>query len=66
MFLAFLSARVRQWLLFALVLPFAGKLLSALGVRLQGRSPRAGSFLQQAGGFASTPRGRRARRRSRR
>lgn len=66
MFLAFLSARVRQWLLFALVLPVAGRLLSTLGVRLAGRNPRAGQLLQQAGGFARRPQTRRQRRRARR
>lgn len=60
MIFAFLSSRVRQWLLLALVLPLAGRLLDALGVRLAGRAPRVGRALSTAGRAARRPgRGRR-------
>ena len=61
----FLSSRLRTWLLFTLVLPLAGRLLQALGVRVAGRSPRTGQALSRAGGFARTPAARRLRRRRR-
>ena len=56
MILAFLSARLRTWVLFALVLPVAGRLLEAIGVRVAGRTPRAGVALARAGGYARRPR----------
>ena len=62
----FLSARLRSWLLFALVLPVLGRVLEAVGVRIAPRNARAGNLLSQAGGYARTPRGRRARRARRR
>ncbi len=52
MFWAFLSTRLRTWLLLAVALPVAGRLLRAIGVRLEGRSPRAGKALTSAGEFA--------------
>ncbi len=39
---ALLSARFRRYLLFAVVLPVAGRLLEALGLRVAARNPRAG------------------------
>ena len=63
MFLAFLSARLRRWLLFALVLPLGGRLLEGVGVRVGARNPRAGEALRRAGGYARTPVTRRWRRR---
>jgi hypothetical protein len=56
MFLAFLSRRLRAWLLFAVALPLGGRLLEALGVRVAGRNPRAGEALTRAGGYARRPR----------
>ena len=46
---AFLSSRVRTWLLFAVALPLGGRLLEALGVRVAGRNPRASSALTRTG-----------------
>ena len=63
MFLAFLSARLRTWLLFALVLPLVGRLLEVVGVRVAGRSPRVGNALTSAGSLARTPKQRRRGRR---
>jgi hypothetical protein len=58
---AFLSTRLRTWLLFAVVLPVAGRLLEALGLRVGQRNPRAGNALSKVGGYARQPvrRGRR-------
>lgn len=64
--LFFLSARLRQWLLFTLVLPLAGRLLEALGARLAHRNARAGQLLLQAGGLARRPASHRQRRQLRR
>jgi hypothetical protein len=50
---AFFSRRFRTWLLFALVLPVAGKVLRGLGARVEPRSPRAGRALGKAGGLAA-------------
>jgi hypothetical protein len=63
MFLAFLSSRLRTWVLFALVLPLVGRLLEAVGARVSGRSPQVGQALSKAGSFARSPapRGRRRR-----
>lgn len=58
----FLSARLRSWVLFALVLPLVGKLLQAVGVRVAPRNARAGRLLDQAGGLAQGGRRRRRRR----
>ena len=46
---ALLSSRIRSWVLFALVLPLVGRLLSALGVRIAERRPRAGQALTTTG-----------------
>ena len=62
MFFAFLSRRLRTWLLFALVLPLGGRVLELLGGRVAGRSPRAGQALRTAGSYARMPAGRRRRR----
>lgn len=55
MFFAFFSRRVRQYLLFTLLLPLAGRLLEAVGVRVGARNPRAGEVLGRAGGYARRP-----------
>ena len=47
---AFLSARLRRWLLLALVLPVAGRLPETVGVRVGARSPRAGQALTRVAG----------------
>ena len=52
---AFLSTRLRTWLLFAVVLPIAGRLLEALGVRVGQRNARAGDALTKVGGYARRP-----------
>lgn len=63
MIFAFLSARVRQWLLFAFVLPIVGRFLSAVGLRVGRRNPRLGEALRSAGAYAQRPVDRRTRRR---
>lgn len=60
MIFAFLSSRVRTWVIFALLLPLGGRVLQALGVRVGQRNERAGKALTSAGGFARDPRGRKA------
>ena len=65
MFFAFLSARLRRWVLMAFVLPLAGRALQAVGPRVAARSPQVGNALTTAGGWAAQPRTRRARRRGR-
>ena len=57
---AFLSSRIRTWVLFAVLLPVVGRLLEAIGVRT--KNPRVGGALTTAGGYARDPRGRRRRR----
>jgi len=66
MIFAFLSSRVRQYVLFALVLPFVGRLLQTVGVRVGARNPRAGDALRKAGGYARQPLSRQQRRNLRR
>ena len=51
---AFLSSRVRTWVLFAVLLPLAGRLLEAVGMRT--KNPRVGGALTKAGGYARHPR----------
>ena len=53
MVMAFLSARLRRWLLFAVLLPVVGRLLESLGVRA--KNPRVSRALSSAGGYARTP-----------
>ena len=53
MVFAFLSARVRRWVLLVLVLPLAGRLLEALGLRLGDR--RTGRLLRSTGGHLRAP-----------
>lgn len=53
MIMAFLSSRVRTWVLFAVLLPLVGRLLQALGVRA--KNPRVAGALTTAGGYARTP-----------
>ncbi len=45
MIMAFLSSRIRTWVLFAVLLPLFGRLLEKLGVRVADRNPRAGRAL---------------------
>jgi len=52
---AFLSTRLRTWLLFAVLLPFGGRLLEAIGLRVGRRNPGVGNALAKAGGFARRP-----------
>jgi len=66
MIFAFLSSRIRSYVLFALVLPFVGRILQAVGVRVGSRNPRAGDALQKAGGYARRPVNRQQRRNLRR
>ncbi len=53
--MAFLSSRVRTWVVFAVLLPVAGRLLEAVGLRVGARSPSAGRALTKAGGLARRP-----------
>ena len=53
MIMAFLSSRIRTWVLFAVLLPLVGRVLQALGLRA--RNPRVASTLTRAGGYARTP-----------
>ena len=53
MILAFLSSRVRTWLLLTVLLPLLGRVLEALGLRA--RNPRVSRALTRAGGYARTP-----------
>lgn len=53
MVLAFLSARLRRWVLLVVVLPLFGRLLELLGVRLGDR--RAGRLLRSTGGHLRGP-----------
>ena len=62
MIFAFLSRRLRTWVLFAVLLPFAGRVLQAVGLRVGGRNPRVGGALTRAGGYARQPVPRSARR----
>ena len=52
---AFLSSRIRTWVLFAVLLPVAGRVLEAVGLRVGKRNPRAGGALTKAGGYARRP-----------
>ncbi len=45
MIMAFLSSRVRTWVLFAVLLPLVGRILEKVGVRVADRNPRAGRAL---------------------
>jgi hypothetical protein len=58
---AFLSTRLRTWVLFAVLLPIVGRVLEAVGLRVGRRNPRAGDLLAKAGDFARRPTGRRRR-----
>ena len=59
---AFLSSRIRTWVLFALVLPVVGKVLSALGGRVGTKRPKAGRALTSTGDRLSDLRGKKRRR----
>jgi len=58
---AFLSSRVRTWVMFAILLPLVGRVLERVAPRVAQRSPRAGDALGKAGGWARDPRGKRRR-----
>ena len=62
MIMAFLSSRVRTWVLFALVLPIVGKVLSAVGVRVGEKRPKAGKALTSTGDRLGDLRGKKRRR----
>lgn len=53
--MAFLSSRVRTWVLFAVLLPLVGRLLEAVGLRVGAKNPSAGRALSRAGGYARRP-----------
>ena len=53
MIMAFLSSRIRTWVLFAVLLPVVGRLLEALGMRA--KNPRLAGALTSAGGYARRP-----------
>ncbi len=53
MIMAFLSSRIRTWVLFAVLLPLVGRVLQALGLRA--KNPRVAGALTKAGGYARTP-----------
>ena len=55
---AFLSTRLRTWLLFAVLLPIAGRTLQAVAPQVAQRNERAGDVLNKVGGYARDPRGR--------
>ena len=52
---AFFSRRLRTWALFTVLLPLAGRVLEAVGLRVSARNPRAGRALTTAGGYARRP-----------
>ncbi len=62
MVFAFLSSRLRTWLLLSVLAPVFGSLLRKVGVRIGDRHPRTGGALQKAGGYAGGRRPRGARR----
>lgn len=53
--MAFLSSRVRTWVLFAVLLPVVGRVLETVGLRIGDRNPSAGRALTRAGGLARRP-----------
>ena len=53
--MAFLSSRVRTWVLFAVLLPIVGRVLETVGLRVGARNPSAGRALTKAGGYARRP-----------
>jgi len=53
--MAFLSSRVRTWVLLAVLLPVVGRALEAAGPRVGATSPSAGRALTWAGGYARRP-----------
>lgn len=61
--MAFLSSRVRTWVLFAVLLPLVGRVLEAAGPRVGARNASAGRAVTKAGELARRPtRGSRRRR----
>ena len=60
---AFLSSRIRTWLLFAVLLPVVGRVLQALGVRVADRNPRAARAMTVTGERMQDLRGSKRRRR---
>lgn len=59
---AFLSSRVRTWVMFAVLLPLVGRVLERVAPRVARRNPRAGDALGKAGTWARDPRGKKRRR----
>lgn len=55
MIMAFLSSRIRTWVVFAVLLPVVGRLLETVGLRVGARNPAAGRALTKAGGLARRP-----------
>ena len=53
--MAFLSSRVRTWVLFAVLLPLFGRVLEAVGLRVGAKNASAGRALTRAGGYARRP-----------
>ena len=53
--MAFLSSRVRTWVLFAVLMPLVGRVLEAVGLRVGAKNPSAGRALTKAGGYARRP-----------
>ena len=62
MLFAFLSARLRRWVLMAFVLPLVGRVLQSVGPRVAARNPQVGNALIRAGDYVTQRRGRRGRR----
>jgi hypothetical protein len=59
---AFLSSRLRTWVLFALVLPVVGRVLTSLGARVGTNRPRAGRAMTSTGERLTDLRGKKRRR----
>ena len=53
--MAFLSSRVRTWVLLAVLLPLVGRVLETLGLRVGAKNPAVGGYLTKAGGYARRP-----------
>ena len=53
--MAFLSSRVRTWVLFAVLVPLVGRGLETAGLRVGKKNPAVGGYLTTAGGYARRP-----------
>ncbi|CAA9317667.1 MAG: hypothetical protein AVDCRST_MAG07-1581 [uncultured Frankineae bacterium] len=60
---AFFSRRLRTWALFAVLLPLLGRVLGAVGRRVERRNPSLGGALVKAADYARHPTAGRRRRR---